>query len=273
MDSRPLFHGVVTKICTKSPKDLISSEIIRVGSWEYELVLLVMKSMFAYPDATFLDLGANIGMFTLSVAAMGRKVKAVDAGFANHAYMRTSLSLSSTLNNVDLIYNGLSDKYETLYPYIVDRGNEGGLTLLTLEQLRKKELGSEPLPDPVDIILLEDVLATVTTKTAIIKIDVEGYECKVLRNIDKLYEETGIFIPYIIIEWILITLEPDDPPDNCADYAEFITRLTKAGYSPHDVFGLHLMRTGQELENAYTLILIHIMATDDVCPFIASSRW
>jgi len=27
-------------------------------------------------------------MFTLAVAAMGRKVKAVDAGFVNHAYMR-----------------------------------------------------------------------------------------------------------------------------------------------------------------------------------------
>ncbi len=36
----------------------------------------------------FLDLGANIGMFTLAVAAMGRKVKAVDAAFKNHAYIR-----------------------------------------------------------------------------------------------------------------------------------------------------------------------------------------
>ncbi len=36
----------------------------------------------------FLDLGANIGMFTLAVAAMGRKAKAVDAAFKNHAYIR-----------------------------------------------------------------------------------------------------------------------------------------------------------------------------------------
>ena len=35
-----------------------------------------------------LDLGANIGMFTLAVAAMGRKVKAVDATFKNLAYIR-----------------------------------------------------------------------------------------------------------------------------------------------------------------------------------------
>jgi hypothetical protein len=45
------------------------------------------------------------------------------------------------------------------------------------------KLGSA-VPDPVDIVLLEDVLATVTTKTAIIKIDVEGYECKVRKKIN-----------------------------------------------------------------------------------------
>jgi hypothetical protein len=36
----------------------------------------------------FSDLGANIGAFTLAVAAMDRKVKAVDAGFENLSYMR-----------------------------------------------------------------------------------------------------------------------------------------------------------------------------------------
>jgi 2-polyprenyl-3-methyl-5-hydroxy-6-metoxy-1,4-benzoquinol methylase len=35
-----------------------------------------------------IDLGANIGMFTLAIASIGRKVKAVDAGFTNHAYIR-----------------------------------------------------------------------------------------------------------------------------------------------------------------------------------------
>jgi hypothetical protein len=30
---------------------------------------------------------------------------------------------------------------------------------------------------PVETILLEDILATVTSQTAIIKMDVQGYEC------------------------------------------------------------------------------------------------
>ncbi len=54
---------------------------------------------------------------------------------------RISLNLSSTLDNVDLIYNGLSDKYETLYPYNqYGAENDGAMTLLTQEQLRKGEV-------------------------------------------------------------------------------------------------------------------------------------
>ena len=54
---------------------------------------------------------------------------------------RASLNLSSTVDNVELIYNGLSDQYETLYPYLQDADNEGGLTLLTAEDLGDKQVG------------------------------------------------------------------------------------------------------------------------------------
>jgi hypothetical protein len=48
--------------------------------------------------------------------------------------------MSSTLDNVDLIYNGMSDKYETLYPYLEDASNEGGMKLLTKEELGDKQV-------------------------------------------------------------------------------------------------------------------------------------
>jgi hypothetical protein len=48
--------------------------------------------------------------------------------------------MSSTLDNVDLIYNGMSDKYETLYPYLEAATNEGGMKLLTKEELGDKQV-------------------------------------------------------------------------------------------------------------------------------------
>jgi hypothetical protein len=53
---------------------------------------------------------------------------------------------------------------------------------------------SKHVPDPVDVILLEDVLATVTSRTAIIKIDVQGYECKVKKLIYNFSKEKNVFI-------------------------------------------------------------------------------
>ena len=55
---------------------------------------------------------------------------------------RTSLNLSSTFGNVDLIYNGLSDKYETLYPFMEDVNNEENLMLMTKEELGDKKASS-----------------------------------------------------------------------------------------------------------------------------------
>jgi hypothetical protein len=50
------------------------------------------------------------------------------------------MNLSGTLDNVDLIYNGLSDTHETLFPYIEDAANDGSLTLLTKEQLGDRQV-------------------------------------------------------------------------------------------------------------------------------------
>ena len=55
----------------------------------------------------FADLGANIGMYTVTVANLGRKVVAVDAGLQNLAYIDQSLQLNSNRENVTLINNAV----------------------------------------------------------------------------------------------------------------------------------------------------------------------
>ncbi len=50
-------------------------------------------------------------------------------------FYRESLLKSATWDNVDLIYNGLSDAYETLYPVLDNANNEGGMRLLKQSQV------------------------------------------------------------------------------------------------------------------------------------------
>jgi hypothetical protein len=51
------------------------------------------------------------------------------------SFYRESLLKSATWDNVDLIYNGLSDAYETLYPVLDNVTNEGGMRLLKQSQV------------------------------------------------------------------------------------------------------------------------------------------
>jgi hypothetical protein len=50
-------------------------------------------------------------------------------------FYRESLLKSASWDNVDLIYNGLSDAYETLYPVLDNANNEGGMRLLKQSQV------------------------------------------------------------------------------------------------------------------------------------------
>ena len=63
--------------------------------------------MKIHPSAVFLDVGANIGMFTVVIAAMKRKVIAVDVDPKNLAYIRKSLKVANTTDYVNLVYNAI----------------------------------------------------------------------------------------------------------------------------------------------------------------------
>ena len=118
------YLGITPRICIKPASiDKIVSKYIKIyGAWEPKYVNSVLKMVQRFPEATFLgwkfpkipkcqpiflDVGSNIGMFSLSVAAMNRKVVAVDADPVNLAYIRESLSLGSFSKNVRTINNAV----------------------------------------------------------------------------------------------------------------------------------------------------------------------
>ena len=57
-------------------------------------MLKVLTAIERYPAAVFLDLGANLGMYSLAVAGRGGRVIAVDPVLENLALLRASLARS-----------------------------------------------------------------------------------------------------------------------------------------------------------------------------------
>ena len=96
----------------------VSGSILSHGVWEKNIVNLVLRALELYPAATFIDIGANIGIYTVLAAAAGRRVLAVDAVMENLAYISTSLNHSNTGHYVSLLNNPV--RYCTIYCITVD---------------------------------------------------------------------------------------------------------------------------------------------------------
>lgn len=69
----------------------VSGNIIRQGMWEGHLVTRIHNILKNEPDVVFLDIGANVGVFSLTVAKLGRTTVSVDALEGNVARLCQSM--------------------------------------------------------------------------------------------------------------------------------------------------------------------------------------
>merc|ERR1712025_933399 len=97
----------------------------------------------------------------------------------NLAYIRQSLQLAGKESMVHLMNSPVSDRVETLYPVTESQVNQGGIALYTLQELQ--EFDVKAAGAGVESVTLRHLLDMVASRTIIVKIDVEGMECKVLQ--------------------------------------------------------------------------------------------
>ena len=82
---------------------------------------------------------------------------------------------------------------------------------------------------PLNSIKLEDIINYIASDIIILKIDIEGYECKALQpNI--LLNKLGKFIPYIFIEWGHLSRNNR----SCPNFGEWVQNFYEGGYFPHN---------------------------------------
>ena len=78
-------------------------------------------------------------------------------------------------------------------------------------------------------IKLEDIFSYIDSDTVIIKIDIEGYECKALQP-NVVLNKLGKFVPYIFMEWKHL------PRNNrtCSNFDEWVQNFYEGGYLPYN---------------------------------------
>ena len=204
-DSHPTAECVPLKyimrtvtICTYDlERDQLISKFIHIkGMWEGRLVNSIARFLMENPDVEFLDLGCNIGVYTLVAAHVGRKVVAVDPLVENLELLSKSLSLGQLHDKVTLIWNAISDQYSKVT--LTDHaGNMGGKAIRNLTNEDKVNANLTA----VYTIRLDDLIPLFKMKRVVIKMDIETKEYDALLGGELFFDSIDIPLIQLEINW------------------------------------------------------------------------
>ncbi|WP_338677572.1 FkbM family methyltransferase [Streptomyces sp. SCSIO 30461] len=157
-------------------QDLIQRYLYLFGVWEPHMTGWLRRRL--RPGDTYIDVGANIGYYTLLAAHLvgnGGQVVAVEASPVFHRLLLRNVALNE-YGNVRAINGAVSDKEETLKFVLASSANMGANSIVPYEGQAEStfEAVARPLPD----LLTEDEIR----RARVIKVDVEGAEGSVVRG-------------------------------------------------------------------------------------------
>ncbi|MFD1611624.1 FkbM family methyltransferase [Sphingomonas tabacisoli] len=151
-----------------SPGDFIDSRIACFHVWEPEITAFIKAHL--KPDRVAVDIGANIGYFTIVMSRVARQVYAVEPCPPTLEKLDWTVKHNG-LSNVQVLPYGISDRAERR-AMTYDRHNSG------------RNAFAEPAADGIELRRFEDLIpAEDLPDVSLIKIDVEGMEGPVMRDI------------------------------------------------------------------------------------------
>ena len=174
----------------------ISHDLIETGVWEGHVLYDFQEDLKRDNSLGVIDIGANIGVYTLLAANMGRKVVAIEPLKDNILRLHRSAVLAGSTKRIVVLENAVSNKRSVAT--IRGSGNNQGDTRIVM--------GYEPClgscPQKINTILISDLRFVMTFDRAIMKVDIQGYEHLAFEHIETLLD--SVYIPYIYMEWLVM---------------------------------------------------------------------
>lgn len=210
-------HGS-SPICIHNPEvdEIISSEIAKTGSWEPNYLYVVGSILNLNKEMTFLDLGCNIGVYTILASQLRHKVIALDPNRVNLRLLTKALSLGGLKDKVTLLWNAIADVRGNVT--LTDIIGNIGATFVSTDN--SQDIDSE---HKAFAITLDDLIPLFAGTPVFIKMDVETYELKALQGGENFFKEVDV--QYILMEWIY--------HGHYDSGKDIITFMNKQGLYPH----------------------------------------
>jgi FkbM family methyltransferase len=173
------------------PRFHVERQIIRHGLFGPHL--LIFMAEFIAPDTRVLDIGANVGAYTIPLAKAFPSV-VVDAFEPNPyatARLRRNLALNKT-GNVRLYEVGAGGRAAVMQLHAF-----AGPDLGSSSFFRPRAKGPQPRLITVKVVAIDDVYRDDVRPVSLIKIDVQGFELQVLHGARQLITR---YKPVILLE-------------------------------------------------------------------------
>jgi FkbM family methyltransferase len=211
MKTKTLLNYISTNICLhETTKDIYVSNSFRDTNsiWEEEGVTRILQLLIRHPHLDFIDIGANIGTYTMYVAALGRFVLAIDCFAPNLNRIHRAIQLSNVANRVVLIQNALFTHSGQLVRLSNVQTNIGGQELdVSQNQTTNQSAINNPyIVKTIKFDELAPILISRGIRGAIMKMDIEGSESFVVESGSVIFDL--LEIPYIQMEWIKVRHYP-----------------------------------------------------------------
>lgn len=177
-------------------------------------------------NSIIFDIGLNVGFFSKLICCSKKYSKIYGFEPVTEYFFEAKRNLSK-YKNVSIYNTGFGNKNENLPIYIAGKSHKGWNTFLEKDPNQSADFYKKMNKQYVDVITLDDFCEENNiTKIDLIKIDVEGFECKVLegglKTLEKLESK-----PYLYIEVGWGKTHPD------WNYCENIyNKLFEIGYKP-----------------------------------------
>ena len=244
-------------ICLYEDKvDVYVSKTIRsTGLWEGHIMERFQDFLARDRSLGVIDVGANLGQYSLVAAAMGHTVLAVEPWEESLRRMRRAIKMAALQSKIRVLKNIISDLRQRRCLH-AGGDNQGNVRVVNPPQENTPggtagfDSGNRAQNDKcrhrAHSLFLNDLVANVTFTKALLKLDIQGQEHRAFLHAEALLD--AIFVPHIFMEWVIMRAFWVTPYHESLDKAivrRMVARLTGRGYR---VFS---MVSGKELDIRY----------------------
>ena len=247
--------GLAYKMYVYSKDDIVSNYILKKGKWEEQTTIKFQNALNYYSQKKnskkqniyVLDIGANIGWYSIFLSKLGYKVIGFEPSSINYYILRKNFCLNREVN-LTIIKKGLYEEEKKCRLYNIKRNEGNGMIICNKD---KKVIPHNLIKTgEFELTTLNNYVEYLSDKNlALIKMDIEGSEEKAFKGgLDLI---TKYHVPFILIEFCpkVLKFQGTDPLKFLKMFKNNGYKISSTGFfSPNNIDIFQLARTDTTID-------------------------